>query len=119
MGVEGVEHRVPTGRRAQPPPQRGRRAGHALLMAGCGGGDGGSSPPAALPPVGVDTGTPSFTRSVWLAGLQNPWDIAFALDGAALFSERSRGPSFRWTNNALRWPRWPSWSTKTGLPARA
>ena len=119
MGVEGVEHRVPTGRRAQPPPQRGRRAGLGLADGGLWRRDGGSSPPAAVPPVGVDTGTPSFTRSVWLAGLQNPWDIAFALDGAALFSERSRGLSFRWMNNVLRWPKWPSWSTKTGLLARA
>ena len=108
-------------RAAGPNPRGSGVAGlaTALLMAGCGGGDGGSSPPAAVPPVGVDTGTPSFTCSVWLAGLQNPWDIAFVLDGAALFSERSRGPSFRWTNNVLRWPKWPSLSTKTGLLARA
>jgi glucose/arabinose dehydrogenase len=40
-------------------------------------------------------GAPTFTRSVWQGGLQNPWDIAFAPDGAVLFTERSRGLSVR------------------------
>jgi glucose/arabinose dehydrogenase/predicted small lipoprotein YifL len=41
------------------------------------------------------TGAPSFTRSVWLGGLASPWDIAFAPDGAVLYTERSRGLSVR------------------------
>jgi aldose sugar dehydrogenase len=64
----------------------------AALLAACGGGSGDADPPFELPPL---TGTPSFTRSVWLGGLQAPWDIAFAPDGAVLFSERSRGLTVR------------------------
>ena len=43
----------------------------------------------------VAAGAPTFTRSVWQGGLQNPWDIAFAPDGAVLFTERTRGLSVR------------------------
>ena len=64
----------------------------SLLVVACGGGSGGGDPPFEGPPL---TGTPSFTRSVWLGGLAAPWDLAFAPDGAVLFTERSRGLSVR------------------------
>ncbi len=62
-----------------------------MALAACGGGGSGGAdgPPAPL------TGEPSFTRSVWLGGLAAPWDLAFAPDGAVLFTERSRGLSVR------------------------
>ena len=47
-------------------------------------------------------GAPGFTRSVWLSGLLNPWDLAFTPDGAALFTERSRGLSVRLASGATR-----------------
>jgi aldose sugar dehydrogenase len=76
----------------------------ALLGACGGGGDGETQqPPVANPPAAPPTppvsppatGTPTFTRSAWLTGLQNPWDIAFAPDGAVLYTERSRGLSVK------------------------
>lgn len=48
------------------------------------------------------TGAPTFTRSVWLGGLAQPWDIAFAPDGAVLFTERTRGLSVRTTDGTVR-----------------
>jgi glucose/arabinose dehydrogenase len=47
-------------------------------------------------------GAPSFTRSVWLTGLAQPWDIAFAPDGAVLYTERTRGLSVRVGTGAPR-----------------
>ena len=69
------------------------------LLAACGGGGGAGDVPA---PTVVAAGVPAFTRSVWLGGLQNPWDIAFAPDGAALFTERARGLSVRLASGATR-----------------
>ena len=51
--------------------------------------------PASFSATALGTGAPTFTRSVWLGGLAAPWDIAFAPDGAVLFTERSRGLSVR------------------------
>ena len=39
--------------------------------------------------------TPRLTRSVFMSGLQNPWDIAFTPDGVMLFTEKCRGLSAR------------------------
>jgi glucose/arabinose dehydrogenase len=51
--------------------------------------------PASFNATALATGAPTFTRSVWLGGLAAPWDLAFAPDGAVLFTERSRGLSVR------------------------
>lgn len=78
-------------------------AAAAALVAACGGGSGSDEPPfEAPPPTGTPSFTPSFTRSVWLGGLQAPWDIAFAPDGVVLFSERARGLSARLASGAVQ-----------------
>jgi glucose/arabinose dehydrogenase len=51
--------------------------------------------PASFSATALAPGAPTFTRSVWLGGLAAPWDIAFAPDGAVLYTERSRGLSVR------------------------
>jgi glucose/arabinose dehydrogenase len=51
--------------------------------------------PASFNATALGTGAPAFTRSVWLGGLQAPWDLAFAPDGAVLVTERGRGLSVR------------------------
>lgn len=51
--------------------------------------------PTTFSATALGTGAPTFTRSVWLGGLAAPWDLAFAPDGAVLFTERSRGLSVR------------------------
>lgn len=38
---------------------------------------------------------PTITRTTVVAGLSNPWDIAFTSDGTLLFTERGRGLSAR------------------------
>ncbi|MBL8345164.1 MAG: PQQ-dependent sugar dehydrogenase [Rubrivivax sp.] len=48
------------------------------------------------------TGAPTFTRSVWKSGLAQPWDIAFAPDGAVLYTERTRGLSVRAADGSTR-----------------
>jgi aldose sugar dehydrogenase len=73
-----------------------------LPFAGCGDDDDVTNTPCTLncvgaggcEPDGPDAGTPPpatprVLRTVWLAGLQNPWDIAFLPDGAgAVVTER-------------------------------
>ncbi len=51
--------------------------------------------PTVFSATALASGAPTFTRSVWLGGLAAPWDIAFAPDGAVLYTERSRGLSVR------------------------
>jgi glucose/arabinose dehydrogenase len=51
--------------------------------------------PVTFSATALGTGAPTFTRSVWLGGLSAPWDIAFAPDGAVLYTERNRGLSVR------------------------
>ena len=56
-------------------------------------------PPAPSPPAPpASTETPTLTRTVLMAGLQNPWDIAFTPDGAMLYTEKCRGLSARFAN---------------------
>jgi glucose/arabinose dehydrogenase len=59
-----------------------------LLLAACGGG--GSDP-------GTTTAgdTPVLTHTVVVPGLNSPWDIAVAGDGAIFYTERCRGLSVR------------------------
>ena len=47
-------------------------------------------------------GAPTFSRSMWLGGLAQPWDIAFAPDNAVLYTERTRGLSVRVGTGAPR-----------------
>jgi len=58
--------------------------------------------PAAFNATALVTGAPTFTRSVWASGLSTPWDIAFAPDGAVLYTERSRGLSVRLVSGTTR-----------------
>src|SRR5262245_60158126 len=43
---------------------------------------------------------PTLTRTVVLAGLDAPWDVAFTPDGALLFTEKCRGLSVRRADGA-------------------
>jgi glucose/arabinose dehydrogenase len=77
----------------------------ALLLIACAGANTPSDPVSQNPggnpggnpgnPVEQPTGTPTLTRTVVLSGLSNPWDIAFAADGAMFFTERCRGLTVR------------------------
>jgi glucose/arabinose dehydrogenase len=95
-----------------------------MSLLGCGGGGGGNSnpqpapatpPPAQTPPPEspppqtpppppppASTVTPQLDRTVVLSGLQSPWDLAFAPDGAMLFTEKCRGLSVRDASGATR-----------------
>jgi glucose/arabinose dehydrogenase len=48
------------------------------------------------------TGAPTLQRTVFVGGLQNPWDLAFTPDGAMLYTERSRGLSVRLPDGTTR-----------------
>src|SRR5690606_19606222 len=102
----------------------------ALLVFGCGGGgsSGGSQPstpppsqspppeppppeeppepppeeppPAEPPPPSSEV--PELDREVVVAGLQSPWDLAFAPDGAMFFTDGCRGLSVRATSDTTR-----------------
>jgi len=43
-----------------------------------------------------------INRTVVMSGLRNPWDLAFAPDGAMLFTEKCRGLSVRTSDGTLR-----------------
>lgn len=43
-----------------------------------------------------------LTRTVVMSGLSDPWDLAFAPDGAMLFTEKCRGLSVRTPDGAVR-----------------
>ena len=58
--------------------------------------------PATFSATALVAGAPTFTRSVWASGLSTPWDIAFAPDGAVLYTERSRGLSVRLASGTTR-----------------
>ena len=45
---------------------------------------------------------PVLSRTVVLSGLGGPWDMAFAPDGAMLFTEKCRGLSVRKTDGSIR-----------------
>ncbi len=72
------------------------RASHALvataamLLSSC--GEDNLSPPGPPAPV---TDAPVLTRTTVLDGLANPWDIAFAADGAMFFTQKCSGLSVR------------------------
>ncbi len=41
-------------------------------------------------------------RTVWISGLSNPWDLAFAPNGSLFFSERCKGLSVRRPDGTIR-----------------
>lgn len=45
---------------------------------------------------------PRLTRTVLLSGLSDPWDLAFAPDGAMLFTEKCRGLSVRRADGSVQ-----------------
>lgn len=58
--------------------------------------------PSSVSATAFGTGAPTFTRNVWQGGLSAPWDLAFAPDGAVLYTERGRGLSVRLAMGASR-----------------
>jgi glucose/arabinose dehydrogenase len=56
---------------------------------------GGESGAAASPDA------PAITRTVFMANLRGPWDMAFTPDGALLFTEKCRGLSVRRANGSV------------------
>ena len=81
-----------------------REAAAVLMMAACNGAtiDPGGDPPTNNPPNNPpSTATPTLTRTVVLQGLNSPWDIAVAADGAMFFTERCRGLSVRQPNGTI------------------
>ncbi len=86
-------------------PDLSRRLAPALvLLAACAAESGPSDPGTNQPvetPTQQPTGTPSLTRTVVLSGLSNPWDIAFAADGAMFFTERCRGLTVRRSDGTI------------------
>src|SRR5687767_3796391 len=71
----------------------------ALLIVACGSSAGDSSAPGTDPNAPGNgepaSDTPALTRAVVLEGLNNPWDVAVAADGAMFFTEKCRGLSVR------------------------
>jgi len=57
---------------------------------------------ATITATALATGTPSLARTVFMSGLQNPWDLAFTPDGAMLYTERGAGLSVRLANGTRR-----------------
>jgi aldose sugar dehydrogenase len=50
----------------------------------------------------ADAAEPRIHRTVVMSGLSNPWDLAFAPDGAMLFTEKCRGLSVRTPGGTVR-----------------
>ena len=67
-----------------------------LLGNGC-RADNASTPPN--PPIPSDSAAPHLTRTVWLSGLNRPWDIGFLPNGDALVNERIGRLSIRRASN--------------------
>ncbi|MDA8126317.1 MAG: PQQ-dependent sugar dehydrogenase [Deltaproteobacteria bacterium] len=63
-----------------------------------------AAPAAALSAPASRETNPALpvTRTVWMDGLDNPWDLAFGPDGALFFTERCRGLSVRRADGTLR-----------------
>jgi glucose/arabinose dehydrogenase len=54
------------------------------------------------PSAAADSGEPRLNRTMVLSGLGDPWDLAFAPDGAMLFTEKCRGLSVRLPDGKIR-----------------
>ena len=50
----------------------------------------------------ADDSEPQINRTVVISGLSEPWDLAFAPDGAMLFTEKCRGLSVRTPDGTVR-----------------
>lgn len=57
--------------------------------------------PQQQPTLPDQPSSATLTRTVVLSSRSNPWDIAFASDGAMLFTERCRGLSVRHPDGAV------------------
>jgi glucose/arabinose dehydrogenase len=79
----------------------------AIAAAGCSGNNDSTNsaqPPAPAPSPPPPPGgsvAPTLTRSVFMPGLSNPWDMAFLPDGTMFFTERCRGLSVRMPNGGV------------------
>ncbi len=78
----------------------------ATSLVACSGSDDPASAPAPAPapnpPPPPAGGTePTLTRTTFMSGLQNPWDMAFLPDGTMLFTEKCRGLSARTPSGAI------------------
>ena len=62
-------------------------------------------PPPELPPPppdqGPPAGSPAITRTDFVTGLNNPWDMSFLPDGRMFFTERPGPVKLRLTNGAI------------------
>lgn len=56
---------------------------------------------SSLNPDPDPTDAPVLAREVFLGSLANPWDLAFAADGAMFFTEKCAGLSVRHTNGSV------------------
>ena len=81
----------------------------ATTLAACSGSDDAAAPPpspapapapAPSPPPAGGT-EPTLARTIFMSGLQNPWDMAFLPDGTMFFTERCRGLSVRAPNGTV------------------
>ncbi len=82
-------------------------AAAAVTAGGCSGGNDSANtvqPPAPVPaPPPGGAVAPMLSRSVFMSGLSNPWDMAFLPDGTMFFTEKCRGLSVRLPNgNVVR-----------------
>jgi aldose sugar dehydrogenase len=60
------------------------------------------SPTSTLTPTPTpSTETPTYARTDFMTGLQEPWDLAFTPDGAMFFTEKCRGLSVRKANGSV------------------
>ena len=71
-----------------------QRLGAAVATLACGN----NPPDPSNTPPGD---TPVLTRETVIGSLSNPWDIAFAADGAMFFTEKCRGLSVRQPNGTV------------------
>jgi len=74
---------------AQPPPAPACAADEVLAFGRC---------ELKAP---VSTAAPTLSRTDFMTGLSNPWDMAFLPDGTMFFSEKCRGLSVRLNNGTV------------------
>lgn len=79
-----------------------------VTAAGCSGGSDSANSaqppapaPAPPPPPPGGSVAPTLSRSVLMAGLNGPWDMAFLPDGTMFFTEKCRGLSVRLPNGTV------------------
>ena len=81
----------------------------AAPLASCGGGaevtgqwpTPAPTPTPPSPSPSPPAGTPTLTRTTFVSGLSNPWDMAFLPDGTMFFTEKCNGLSVRLPNGTI------------------